>query len=68
MIIIQSNFDKAKGGYGAGGTVAITFADLTITQSGDNVVITSSEFDSGDQVTINNILAANVTVDDLLFG
>ena len=53
---------------GAGGTVTITFADLTLTQSGSNVTVTSLEFDSGDQITINNILVANVTVDDLLFG
>ena len=51
---------------GAGGTVVITFADLTITQSGGDVKIDG--LDAGDEITILNKVIANITADDFIFG
>ena len=51
---------------GAGGAVAITFADLTITRSGGDIKIDG--LDAGDEVLIRNEPMSNITADDFIFG
>ena len=46
--------------------MAITFADLTITQSGGDVKIDG--LDAGDEILIRNEFTSNITADDFIFG
>ena len=46
--------------------MAITFSDLTITQSEGNVKVDG--LDAGDEIIIRHELVANITADDFIFG
>ena len=54
-----SSYEKSDGS-------KITFADLTLTQSGGDVKIDG--LDSGDEILIRNEFTSNITADDFIFG
>ena len=54
-----SSYEKSDGS-------KITFADLTLTQSGGDVKIDG--LDVGDEIVIRNEFTSNITADDFIFG